>query len=199
MDKHFELTDKFIINAFGIKLLQIKCTRKIKHADVGDLGGYIEKEDNLSGDAWVYGNAQVYGDAKVYGNAQVCGDAKVSGDAWVYGDAKVYGNAQVYGDAQVSGDAQVCGDAKVSGNAQVSGDAKVSNNNEHCGFDCFGSANRHTHAYKTQSGKVEIICGCFRGSIEEFEEQVKKTHQGNEFERQYMAIAEVIKIKLGLK
>ena len=151
MDKHFELTDKFIINAFGIKLLQIKCTRKIKHADVGDLGGYIEKEDNLSGDAWV------------------CGDAQVSGNA------------------------------KVSGNAQVSGDAKVSNNNEHCGFDCFGSANRHTHAYKTQSGKVEIICGCFRGSIEEFEEQVKKTHQGNEFERQYMAIAEVIKIKLGLK
>ena len=145
MDKHFELTDKFIINAFGIKLLQIKCTRKIKHADVGDLGGYIEKEDNLSGDAWV------------------------------------------------------CGDAWVSGNAQVSGNAKVSNNNEHCGFDCFGSANRHTHAYKTQSGKVEIICGCFRGSIEEFEEQVKKTHQGNEFERQYMAIAEVIKIKLGLK
>ena len=157
MDKHFELTDKFIINAFGIKLLQIKCTRKIKHADVGDLGGYIEKEDNLSGDAWVSG------------------------------------------DAQVSGNAQVSGDAKVSGNAQVSADAKVSNNNEHCGFDCFGSANRHTHAYKTQSGKVEIICGCFRGSIEEFEEQVKKTHQGNEFERQYMAIAEVIKIKLGLK
>ena len=217
MDKHFELTDKFIINAFGIKLLQIKCTRKIKHADVGDLGGYIEKEDNLSGDAWVCGNAQVSGDAWVSGNAQVCGDAQVSGDAkvsgnaWVSGDAKVYGNAQVCGNAQVYGNAQVCGDAwvcgnawvsgdaQVSGNAQVSGDAKVSNNNEHCGFDCFGSANRHTHAYKTQSGKVEIICGCFRGSIEEFEEQVKKTHQGNEFERQYMAIAEVIKIKLGLK
>ena len=211
MDKHFELTDKFIINAFGIKLLQIKCTRKIKHADVGDLGGYIEKEDNLSGDAWVSGNAQVSGDAKVsgdaqvYGDAQVSGDAKVYDDAWVCGDAKVYGNAKVYGDAWVYGDAEVygnawvSGDAQVSGNAQVSGDAKVSNNNEHCGFDCFGSANRHTHAYKTQSGKVEIICGCFRGSIEEFEEQVKKTHQGNEFERQYMAIAEVIKIKLGLK
>ena len=217
MDKHFELTDKFIINAFGIKLLQIKCTRKIKHADVGDLGGYIEKEDNLSGDAWVCGdawvsgNAQVSGDAKVSGDAWVSGDAKVygnaqvSGDAWVCGNAQVYGNAQVSGDAKVSGNAkvygnaQVSGNAKVSGNAQVSGDAKVSNNNEHCGFDCFGSANRHTHAYKTQSGKVEIICGCFRGSIEEFEEQVKKTHQGNEFERQYMAIAEVIKIKLGLK
>lgn len=51
MDKHFELTDKFIINAFGAKLFQIKCTRKIKYADIGDLGGYIEKENNLSGDA----------------------------------------------------------------------------------------------------------------------------------------------------
>ena len=139
MDKHFELTNKFIINAFGVKLFQIKCTRRIKYAEVGDLGGYIEKEDNLSGDAWV------------------------------------------------------------SGDAQVSGDARVSNNNEHCGFDCFGSVNRHTHAYKTQSGKVEITCGCFRGSIEEFDRQVKKTHQGNKFERQYMAIAEVIKIKFGLK
>ena len=145
MDKHFELTNKFIINAFGVKLFQIKCTRRIKYAEVGDLGGYIEKEDNLSG------------------------------DAWVSGDAQVYGNAQVYGDA------------------------RVSNNNEHCGFDCFGSVNRHTHAYKTQSGKVEITCGCFRGSIEEFDRQVKKTHQGNKFERQYMAIAEVIKIKFGLK
>ena len=38
MDRHFELTDKFIINAFGAKLFQIKCTRKIKYADIGDLG-----------------------------------------------------------------------------------------------------------------------------------------------------------------
>ena len=139
MDKHFELTDKFIINAFGAKLFQIKCTRKIKYADIGDLGGYIEKEDNLYGDAWVSGYA------------------RVSGDAW------------------------------------------VSNDNEHCGFDCFGSANRHTHSYKTKSGKIEITCGCFRGSIEEFEKQIKETHRGNEFERQYMAIVEVIKIKFGLK
>ncbi|WP_415969838.1 hypothetical protein, partial [Barnesiella intestinihominis] len=77
--------------------------------------------------------------------------------------------------------------------------AWVSNNNEHCGFDCFGSANRHTHSYKTKSGKIEITCGCFRGSIEEFEKQIKETHRGNEFERQYMAIVEVIKIKFGLK
>lgn len=35
---------------------------------VGDLGGWIEKEENLShfGNAWVYGDARVSGDAQVF-------------------------------------------------------------------------------------------------------------------------------------
>ncbi|MEY8265122.1 hypothetical protein AALA79_01895, partial [Lachnospiraceae bacterium 64-25] len=45
----------------------------------GELGGWIEKEENLSQDdtAWVCGDAEVYGNAKVYGDAKVCGDAEV--------------------------------------------------------------------------------------------------------------------------
>ena len=62
----------------------------------GDLGGYIESEENLSqvsGDAWVYGNAQVSGNAWVSGNAQVYGDAWVSGNkTWLLvGPAKSSG------------------------------------------------------------------------------------------------------------
>lgn len=164
MGKKFELTDKFIINVFGIKLFQIKCTKSFKYAQKGDLGGYVEKEGNLDqeNDAWVSGDARVYG------------DAQVSGDAWVYGNAQV------------------------SGNARVSGDANIKNNNEHCGFDGFGSCNRHTHAYLTKEKKVEITCGCFRGSIEEFEKKVEETHSGTIYEKQYKAIINVIKIKFGL-
>ena len=158
MEKKFELTDNFVINAFGIKLFQIKCTKSFKYANEGDLGGYVEKEDNLS----------------------------QSGDAWVSGDA------------QVSGNARVSGDARVSGNAQVSGNARVENNHMHCGFDCFGSCNRHTHAYKTKGNKVEITCGCFRGSLEEFEKKVEETHKGTIYEKQYKAIINLIKIKFGI-
>ncbi len=61
----------------------------------GDLGGYIEKPENLHGNAWVYG------------------DARVSGNARVYGDARVYGNAQVYGDAQVYGSVSIFWASKV--------------------------------------------------------------------------------------
>ena len=114
------------------------------------------------------------------------------------GDALVSGYAWVSGDARVSGNARVSGDACVSGNAWVSGDADIENDNEHCGFDGFGSCNRHTHAYMTKEKKVEIICGCFRGSIEEFEKKVEETHSGTVYEKQYKSIINVIKIKFGL-
>ena len=90
------------------------------------------------------------------------------------------------------------GNAWVYGNARVCGNAKIRSNNDHCGFDCFGSANRHTHAYRTKDGGVEVTCGCFRGTLEEFRKQVEETHGGTIYERQYKAIIEVIKIKFGL-
>lgn len=69
--------------------------------NIGELGGWVESEQNLSHDdnAWVCGDAQVYGDAWVYDNARVYGYARVCGDARVYGNARVCGDAQVYGDA----------------------------------------------------------------------------------------------------
>ena len=87
--KKFELTAEFVTNVFGEKLFRIKALVAFGNVEKGELGGFIEKEDNLShdGNAWVYGDAQVSGNARVYGNAWVSGNAQVSGDAWVYGDA----------------------------------------------------------------------------------------------------------------
>lgn len=86
MEKKFILTDKFVINSFGIKLFQIKCTKSFKYAQKGDFGGYVEKEGNLDqkNDAWVSGNA------RVFGNARVSSNARVSGDAWVSDNAQLW-------------------------------------------------------------------------------------------------------------
>src|SRR5574344_1443544 len=99
----------------GHKLHRIVCVTAFASVSVGDIGGWVESESNLSqeGHAWVYGNAKVYGNAEVYGNAKVYGGAKVFGGAFVYGNAEVYGNAKVYGNAEVFGNALVCGDAEV--------------------------------------------------------------------------------------
>ena len=81
----------------GTTLNQIKAEVSFGVVAKGEIGGYIEKENNLEhdGNAWVYGDAMVYGNAMVSGNARVYGHARVYGDAWVYGDARVYGDASI--------------------------------------------------------------------------------------------------------
>ena len=70
--KKFELTSEFV-TFLGKKLFRIKALISFGNVEEGELGGYVEKEENLSddGDAWVYGNARVYGNAEVSGDAMV--------------------------------------------------------------------------------------------------------------------------------
>ncbi|MEY8435077.1 hypothetical protein AALA56_04460 [Streptococcus hyointestinalis] len=72
----------------GRTLYRIKALRDFSDVEKGDLGGYIESENNLShfgnawvcDNAWVCYNARVYGNASVWGNAEFCGDARVKSD-----------------------------------------------------------------------------------------------------------------------
>ena len=135
MKRKYELTGE-TLKLYGTTFRRIKALIDFSDVMAGDLGGWVENEDNLShdGDAWVYGNARVYNDARVFGNAlvfdnaRVYGNAEIHGEAWVFGNAKVFDNAQVYKDAWVYGDAQVYDNARVYGNALVYGDAQVFGN-----------------------------------------------------------------------
>jgi len=90
-----------------VTLYQIEALKDFSDIKKGDLGGWIEKESNLSqqGDCWVSCRARVYDNAIVSDNAWVFGNAQVSGCAWVSGNARVFGNARVSGNAWVSGNA----------------------------------------------------------------------------------------------
>lgn len=64
--KKYEFTGE--VKALGFTTLyRIKAVRSFAGIKVGDIGGWIEKESNLSH----------------HGNAWVCGDARVCGYAWV--------------------------------------------------------------------------------------------------------------------
>ena len=102
MEKKYELTDE-ILEVGGRVLHRINALRDFGNIKQGEIGGWIENEDNLShcGDCWVYGNAEVLGDAEVFGDAEVYGEARVCGEARVYGDAEVYGEARVCNNAVI--------------------------------------------------------------------------------------------------
>ena len=147
MKMKYELTNE-TINFNGYTLHRIKALKNFSDVKKGDLGGFIEKENNLSheGYCWVYNNAKVYGDAEVYDNARVsgdskvCGNARVSGDskvcdnariyeyAWIHGYAEIFNDTWVYDNAEVYDNAKVYGHASVNGNAEVYGNAKISGN-----------------------------------------------------------------------
>lgn len=82
----FEFTGE-TMERLGITLRRIRAVRDFRDVHSGDIGGWIENEENLdqTGDAWVSDNAWVYGNARVYGDARVYGNAWVYGDAWVHG------------------------------------------------------------------------------------------------------------------
>lgn len=133
MPKKYELTTATIEHE-GRTLHMIKALKDFGEVKAGDLGGFIENEDNLShiGNAWVADKAKVYengavrGDAvvsenaEVFGKAQVIGSSQVHGDAKISGKAMVYNQAQVYGEAQISGNAQICEKGVVCGNVSIS-------------------------------------------------------------------------------
>ena len=110
------------------KLFRIRALISFGDVDAGDVGGYVEKEENLS----------------------------QAGDAWVYGNAKVYGNADY---------------------ATVHG---------------FGSECRTTTFFRDKNGGVSVRCGCFSGTLDEFREKAKRTHRGTKYEREYLAIADLM-------
>lgn len=93
----------------------------MRHIIAGELGGYIEHEDNLSHD----GQAWVGGDALVYEDARVTEDALAHGRCWVYGCAALRGRAIVGGDSHVCDQAVVAGQASISGRCVIHGDAVV--------------------------------------------------------------------------
>ena len=233
--KKYELTNNSK-TVFGKELFQIRALVDFGDVKAGELGGYIEKEENLiqCDESWVYNNAMVhddaviYGNARVYGHASVYGHANVSGHADVYGNAMVYdtamicGNAMIYGNALIHGDAvvhgyamvhddaeingdvniygsadiygsaKIHGNASVSGNARITSDAKIISNADLLQITGLGSSHRTTTVYRTKNG-IEIVCGCFRGDLEEFKTRVIETRKGK-IRDEYLKFAELIKI-----
>ncbi len=210
--KKYELTEE-TFTVFGKTLYRIRAVRDFGSVKTGEFGGYIEKEENLShfgnawiyGDAWVYGdarvsgNAWIYGDARVFGNARVSGNARVYGNAKVYGDARVSGNAWAYGEVQVAGNAWIYGDARVFGNARVYGNAEVFNTRHFFVQGPIGSRDGYVTFYRTKDDTVEVRCGCFSGSLQEFVNQVEETHGGSRYEKEYKLAAELAKVCIRLE
>lgn len=99
---------------------RIRAVRSFDDVKVGDIGGIVSSEYNLSHD----GNCWIYYDSKAQNRSKVDGDAKLHNSV-IKNYAKVSGNAKVIG-STIAGSAIIYGNSIVSGGSEIKEHAEVS-------------------------------------------------------------------------
>ena len=198
MEKKYEILKDTEKDFFGRKVYRIKALKDFSDIKKGDIGGYVESEYNLSqkGDCWIYDEAVACDNSVVCNNAVVCGNSIARDNSKICGYARVGGNSTVYGCVRLCGDTIVYDYAVVCGYARVDYNAKIKDKNQWFVVENVGSRNDNITFYETD-GVIYVNVGCFNGTIDEFIERVRTTHKGNNFEKEYLKIVELAKIKLG--
>ena len=176
MNNKYEFTGE-TLEYEGKTLHRIRALRDFGDVKAGEVGGWVESEANLSHKnlAWISDNARVTDNARVSGNARVSA-------AWVTDNARVSGNARVSA-------------AWVTDNARVSGNARVSATKDYCTCGPIGSRNDYTTVFRDSKLGVRVVCGCFSGSLDDFEKAVNKTHPYDQHGMEYRALIALARIR----
>ena len=99
-NKKFELTD-ITMEFEGRTLYRIRALKNFKNVKVGDLGGWVSNENNLSqyGDCWIYNNAMCMDNSRMFGNSRMYNNSKMFDDSKMFGDSRMYNNSKMFGDS----------------------------------------------------------------------------------------------------
>jgi hypothetical protein len=114
-----DLKNKLIksLTKSGKTLYRIKALRDFSDVKAGDIGGFVESENNLcydlscDGKCWIYDDAIAMDNARVVEHAKVCNNAIVKDNASVWCYAEVRDNTIVQGFGRVQGFVCIYGDA----------------------------------------------------------------------------------------
>ena len=158
--KKFELTTKISFN--GRTLYRIRALKNFRNVKKGDLGGYVEKESNLSqtGDAWIYDDAKAMDNAIVKNDATLHHNAEIYDNAIVSGSASVNENATLRDEATVSDKAILYGNVILVDEAKIYGKARL--------YDyvvAFSNAQIYDNARCCGSAKIEDDAQVFNDAI----------------------------------
>lgn len=178
---HYEFTEEKI-EFLGRTLHRIKAIKDLPlyRVEFGDLGGFIEKYENLQDSAWVGDEAMVFDNALVSENAIVYENSNLYDSVEVRGHSKVFGNAVLYGDALICGYSE------------------IQSKNDLCTFSYFSKNSNTITFFNTKGNIIGVNYGFFYGTVEEFIEEIKENYD-DKFIKECLAIIEVVKIKFNIK
>ena len=129
-DKKYKILENKYTYWNDRKIYRIRALKSFGDVKEGQLGGYVEKESNLShgGNCWIYKRSKVYGNAILENNASITDDVEVSGSAIVCGNAKINKNVKICGNAKIYDQSIITENAIVRDNATIRHDVEISGN-----------------------------------------------------------------------
>ena len=158
MEKKFELIKEDSIEVEGRTLYRIRALKDfgdqekgVYQVEKGTLGGYIQKEGNLSheGYCWVFDDAKVFDSAVVKDNAFVTDESMVFGNSMVVGSGLITDKSKVYGFAIIQDDALVMDYAEVFDHAIMKDHTSIGNEAK-----LYGSARMEDCSYIREFAEV---------------------------------------------
>ena len=128
----------------GHILHRIRALKDFRDIRKGDIGGYVEKECNLShkGKCWIYDNAKAMDDSRVnsnsrmYDNSIICDNGRMHDNSEMHGDSRLYDNSIMYGESKMYGNSVMCNNSVMHNNSEMYdnsvmyGDSRMYNDSE---------------------------------------------------------------------
>ena len=124
--KKYRLIKDSRIWQYDRAIYRIQALRDFSDVKKGDLGGFVESEDNLSqeGDSWIYDMAQAVEKSRVEGDACLRDCAQMYGSSILRDKAQLQGFARMYQYSCLEDNA-VAIDADILGFATITGDVVI--------------------------------------------------------------------------
>ena len=137
----------------GHTLHRIKALKDFNDVKKGDIGGFVENDNNLShpGDCWIYddakamdnsrmyndsemhdnsivcGYSRMYNNSRMYDNSIMCDYSKMRGYSKMYGNSRIYNNSIMYDYSEIHDKSVMYGDSEMHGNSRLYGDSELNN------------------------------------------------------------------------
>ena len=174
--KKYEITNESI-EFEGKTLYRIKALLDFDDVKAGDLGGFIECEDNLSNcdKCWIYDDAKVRNNAVLCDKAMAIENAEVSGNARLNGNSYARQHSTVTDNARLTMNAQAWGYATINDDAFLQKDAHIDTYSNWITIPLYKESEIIVTAYKTNGNMYNVTFSNspHSFSLEELERKVE--------------------------
>lgn len=192
MNKKYEFVEGDEIEIGAVTLTRIRALRDIRERGVraGDVGGYIETEENLPHDdtSWVSSGGRVIGkESRIIRSTVERSTVERSTVERSTVERSTVERSTVERSTIVNSTIEC---SRVINEKIIGGD--LLKNSHHCLFMNVGSENGKLTSYRTKTG-IGVTRGCFSGTLEEFADAVEETHGDSQHGQEYRILIEFIK------